>query len=343
MMTARLKPFLAYVFVALFAIVGCSREASPEVNLRDPLIEQRADPWVYQHSDGYYYFTGSVPEYDRIELRRAKKLDDLSAAETADVWRKPNSGPMSMHVWAPEIHSIDGKWYIYYAAATSDRPFEHRIYVLENDSANPMEGQWREKGQLKTNWESFSLDATTFEHGGVRYLVWAQKDPKIEGNTNLYIGKLANPWTLEGEQKMLTKPDQAWERIGFKVNEGPAVLKRNGKIFIGYSGSATDSNYAMGLLTASDTSDLLDPRSWTKSEAPVFFTNPDANQYGPGHNSFTTTPDGQTDILVYHARPYADIEGNPLFDPNRHARAQPFGWNADGTPNFGRSGNPPDF
>ncbi|WP_372634540.1 family 43 glycosylhydrolase [Cohnella sp.] len=324
-------------------MTGCSRSSPSEEELRDPLIEQRADPWVILHSDGYYYFTGSVPEYDRIELRRAKSLNGLAGAETADIWRKPDSGPLSKHIWAPEIHFIDGKWYVYYAAAREEKPFDHRIYVLENESANPMEGEWIEKGQLKTNWESFSLDATTFEHGGTRYLVWAQKDPRIAGNTNLYIGKLANPWTLEGEQTMIAKPDQAWESIGFMVNEGAAVLKRNGKIFISYSGSATDSHYAMGLLAASDASDLLDPASWTKSEAPLFYSNPDQSQYGPGHNSFTTSPDGKRDILVYHARPYRDIEGDPLFDPNRHARAQSFGWNEDGTPNFGKPGEPPDF
>ena len=47
----------------------------------------------------------------------------------------------------------------------------------------------------------------------------------------------------------------------FWVNEGAAVLKRNGRIFITYSGSATDSNYAMGLLTADETATLLDPES----------------------------------------------------------------------------------
>ena len=37
-----------------------------------PIILQRADPWIYKHTDGYYYFTASVPEYDRIEIRRSK-------------------------------------------------------------------------------------------------------------------------------------------------------------------------------------------------------------------------------------------------------------------------------
>ena len=40
----------------------------------NPLIEQRADPWIYKHTDGAYYFTASVPEYDRIELRRAEAI-----------------------------------------------------------------------------------------------------------------------------------------------------------------------------------------------------------------------------------------------------------------------------
>ena len=300
----------------------------------NPLIPQRADPWVYKHVDGYYYFTASVPEYDRIEVRRATTIQGLSSAAPVVVWNKHASGIMSKHIWAPEIHYIDGNWYIYFAAARMDRPFDHRIYVLETDAANPLEGTWVEKGQIKTNWESFSLDATTFEHNGTRYLVWAQKDPAIRGNSNLYIAAMSNPWTISGTQVEISRPDYDWERIGFWVNEGAAVLIRNGRVFITYSASATDFNYAMGLLTASDTSDLLDPDSWVKSADPVFKTNDATGQYGPGHNSFTVSSDGD-DMLVYHARNYKDIRGDPLYDPNRHTRVQKLYWNADGTPNFG--------
>jgi GH43 family beta-xylosidase len=308
-------------------------ETQPEY--KNPIVKQRADPWIYKHSDGYYYFTASVPEYDRIELRRSKTIQDLDQAQPAVIWRKRESGPLSKHIWAPEIHYIDGKWYIYFAAARTDAPFDHRIYVLENDSANPLEGKWVEKGQIRTRWETFSLDATTFEHRGKRYLVWAQKNPDIYGNSNLYISEMENPWTLRGEQAMLSKPEFPWEIIGFWVNEGPAVLKRGGKIFITYSASATDANYAMGMLTADDSSDLLDPASWSKSPTPVFQSNPETGQYGPGHNSFTVSEDGKWDVLVYHARPYKEIVGDPLYDPNRHTRAQVFTWNKDGTPDFG--------
>ncbi|MNI91530.1 Extracellular exo-alpha-(1-_5)-L-arabinofuranosidase precursor [compost metagenome] len=91
----------------------------------------------------------------------------------------------------------------------------------------------------------------------------------------------------------------------------------------------------MGLLTASDASNLLDNSSWTKSPVPVFTTSEENSQYGPGHNSFTVTADGAQDLIVYHARNYKEIQGDPLFDPNRHTRVQPLVWGEDGLPVFG--------
>ncbi|RIX59444.1 alpha-N-arabinofuranosidase [Paenibacillus nanensis] len=336
MSRARAALLLLSSLLACILAGGCSGAASTgSSEYPNPLIEQRADPWVYKHTDGYYYFTASVPEYDRLELRRSRTIRGLGDAKPATVWTKPEQGEMSKHIWAPEIHSIDGKWYIYYAAAREDAPFDHRIYVLENGAANPLEGEWTEKGQLATEWESFSLDATTFEHKGTRYLVWAQKDPRIRGNSNLYIARMANPWTIEGGQTLISKPEYPWETIGFWVNEGAAVLKRNGKVMITYSGSATDDNYAVGLLTADENADLMNAESWSKSEQPVFRTSEENGIYGPGHNSFTVSEDGRQDVIVYHARSYKEIEGDPLYDPNRHTRAQVFGWNEDGTPDFG--------
>ncbi|RKL68233.1 alpha-N-arabinofuranosidase [Salipaludibacillus neizhouensis] len=306
---------------------------------RNPIIEQRADPWVYKHEDGYYYFTGSVPEYDRIEVRRATTIEGLAEADPVTVWKKYESGPLSANIWAPEIHFINNKWYIYFAAAgtteTTDGLFDHRMFALECDAENPLEGSWMEKGQVKTKWETFCLDATSFEHLGEQYYVWAQKDPEIKGNSNLYISKMENPWTLTGDQVMITTPEYEWEKIGYLVNEGAAVLKRNGKIFMTYSASATDHNYCMGMLHADESSDLLDPASWKKSDVPVFQTSERNGQYGPGHNSFTVSEDGEKDVLIYHGRNYKEIEGDPLYDPNRHTRAQVIEWGEDDFPVFG--------
>jgi len=207
--------------------------------------------------------------------------------------------------------------------------------VLENASSDPFGGEWIEKGQLKTGWESFSLDATTFAHRGQRYLVWTQRAPDGSKGTNIYIAKMATPLSISGSATLLTRPEYAWEKVKYEVTEAPAVLVKNGRVFLTYSASATDANYAMGMLTAREDADLLDARSWTKSPQPVFKSSDANRQWGPGHNSFTTTPDGRTDILVYHARNYRDIVGDSLRDPNRATRAQVIHWRADGTPDFG--------
>lgn len=309
---------------------------------KSPIVLERADPWVYKHTDGYYYFTGSVPGYQEIEVRRAKTLNELSAGEVATVWHAHETGEMSRLIWAPEIHYVQGNWYIYFAAAGTDEvskgTFQHRMYVLECTSDNPLTGEWTEKGQVKTAFESFSLDATVFELHNRLYYVWAQKDPAIPGNSNLYISEMKNPWTLTGKQTLLSIPHYDWEKVGYWVNEGAAVIIRNDKVFITYSGSATDENYCMGLLWADIDADLLDGYNWHKSEEPVFISSEKNTLYGPGHNSFTISEDGLHDVLIYHARPQKVAAGDPLDIPDRHAHAQIFDWDESGFPQFGEPG-----
>ena len=331
-----MRRLLAVLVALALVLVGTPAVASPAVTFTNSLIAQRADPHIFKHTDGYYYYTATVPEYDRIVLRRATTLQGLASATETTVWRKHASGDMAAHIWAPEIHFINGKWYIYFAAGRSDDVWKIRMWVLENSSANPLTGTWTERGRISTAYDTFSLDASTFVHNGVRYLVWAQSEPGIATNSNLYIARMgANPWQITGTPARLSVPTLAWETRGYKVNEGPAVIVRNGRVFLTYSASATDANYCLGLLTASASADLLNPASWTKSPNPVFTSNAATSQYGPGHNSFTVSEDGQSDILVYHDRNYQNISGDPLNDPNRRTRLQKVYWNADGTPNFG--------
>jgi GH43 family beta-xylosidase len=305
-----------------------------------PLIEQRADPNIYKHSDGYYYFTASVPAYDGIELRRSRTIAGLVDAEPVMVWRKPDTGPYSDLVWAPEIHFNRGAWYVYFAAAPTreikDKLFQHRMYAITTDADNPLTGEWTGPVQIETGMDSFCLDATTFTHRDILYYVWAQKDPVIEGNSNLYIARMETPLCFATKPVRLSIPEYDWEIRGFWVNEGPAVLIRNGRVFISYSASATDENYCMGLLYADEDANLLDPASWNKSEEPVFRTCYEYGVYGPGHNSFTVSEDGSKDMLVYHARTYTKIEGDPLWNPDRHTYIKPISWDEYGMPVFGR-------
>jgi GH43 family beta-xylosidase len=300
----------------------------------NPLVSQRADAQVFRHEDGLYYMTASVPEYDRLIIRRAPTIAGLAAAEEVVVWRRPAQGKLGGHIWAPELHHFDGRWHIYFAAGDAGEVFRIRTYVLANSARDPFDPGWSLLGELKTPWDSFNLDSTVYTHKGTRYLLWAQREPGIDTNSNLYIAPLATATTLARPPARLTVPTLPWEIQGFKVAEGAAVLNRNGRLFMTYSASATDARYALGLLTADEDADIMSPGSWTKSPSPVFTTSPLTGVYGPGHNSFTVDEQGR-DVLVYHGRDYERIEGDRLYDPNRHTRVQRIYYRADGTPDFG--------
>lgn len=302
-------------------------------------ITQRADPYVYRHNDGQYYFTASVPSYDRIILRSSDKLSTLSTAKENVIWKRHENGPMSEHIWAPELHYIYGKWYIYFAAGEQEDKWKIRPYVLECAGQNPMEDEWIELGKMQAttgdnfSFQAFSLDATVFEHRGSYYYIWAEKVGVGKMISNLYIARLESANRLSTVQVLLTTPDYDWERKGFWVAEGPAVLKNSGKIYVTYSASATDASYCVGMLTAREDADLLDPQSWEKARNPVLVTQKEKGFFGPGHNSFTKSRDGR-DIMVFHARQYEHLIAEPLYDPNRHAMLLEVRWDADGKPVF---------
>ncbi|MET0238331.1 MAG: glycoside hydrolase family 43 protein [Sphingobium sp.] len=332
------------LFVAGAAILpmACARMGARPVApagppAQNPLVRQRADAQIFRHDDGYYYLTGSVPEYDRLVLRRSRTLAGLATAPEAILWRHLATGPMSGFIWAPELHLIDGKWIMYFAAGPSgggEDVFRIRTYAIVCDGPDPMTGKWSVLGQFQAPWDSFNLDSTSFVHRGKRYFAWAQREPGIETNSNLYIAPLATPLTLAAKATRLTVPTLDWEVRGYKVAEAPAILARNGRLFMTYSASATDARYCLGMLTAPDDADILDASVWTKSAEPVFVTNNETSVYGPGHNSFTVDEQGR-DILVYHGRDYEEIKGDPLFNPDRHTRIQRLYYKADGSPDFG--------
>ncbi len=303
-----------------------------------PWIEKRADPYVYKHTDGYYYFTGSVPSYDKIVLRRSKTLKDLKDAKEKTLWERHTQGVMSVHIWAPEIHYIQGQWVIYFAGGDIDDIWAIRPYALGCKGDDPMNDEWEELGPVQGkdsfSFQDFSLDMTVFRHRNKWYCVWAEKVNVGKKISNLYISELETPVKLGSEQVLLSSPDYPWERVDFWVNEGPSLLKGVDRLFLTYSASATGSCYCMGMLSIAENADLLDPREWKKEKAPVLATDESKGLFGPGHNSFTKSEDGNSDIMIYHARQYDEIIGDPLYDHNRHAYCMDVVWSATGEPVF---------
>ena len=296
----------------------------------NPLLASGPDPWVYQ-KDGFYYYMHTTG--NNITLRKTPKMSELASAVSTIVWTAPAAGPNSRDVWAPELHFLDGKWYVYFTAGPGNCCGGQRLWVLENANADPTTGAWTERGQLAVPGQDlWAIDGTVLEQNGSRYLLWSgQEAGSVQ--QNIYICRLSNPYTLTGARVRLSEPQYSWELNGNpKVNEGPEILKHDGKTYLIYSAShCSTDDYALGMLTASATADPLDARAWTKSATPVFTKNPTNNAYGPGHNGFFVSKDGQENWIIYHA----NLQPNQGCGNARNPRMQKFTFNADGSPNFG--------
>ena len=314
----------------------------PFSTFTNPLLPAGADPWAV-HYDGWYYYTHTM--FSNLTLWKTRDLTDLRAAESRVIWQPPAKTAYSKNMWAPEIHRIGGRWYMYFAA-DNGRNRNHRMYVLECRSQDPMRGPWVFRAQLVTPGDRWSIDGTVLQHHGELFLLWSGWDGAQNGRQNIYIARMTNPWTVEGERVCISTPTFDWELYGkirkprvddkpvVHVNEGPSVLQRNGKIFVTFSASGCWTEYyALGLLWAdASQADLLNPEAWHKKPEPVFraFGAGAARTYAAGHNSFFQSPDGSEDWILYHANSRRSLGWG-----NRSPRAQKFQWTSDGFPCFG--------
>ncbi|MFE6073826.1 family 43 glycosylhydrolase [Paenibacillus sp. NPDC057886] len=294
----------------------------------NPVALQSADPWVYRHSDGNYYFMRTRSNY--LELIQSPRLSQINEGTRKIIWSPEPGGRYSHHLWAPEIHFLNGKWYIYYTANDGGGDDSRRICVLENESSNPMDGDWVWKGALDTPVPG--LDGTVLKLDGQLYFLYAGYGHFPDYGSAIYIMRMSNPYSLTGDHVLLTAPTLSWEKQGgMAINEGPVTLHRNGRVFLIFSASTTWSeDYALGMLTMNEEDDPMLTSSWTKSPQPVFRKSTENGVYATGHNSFTTSPDGLEDWIVFHALPAPGADTGL-----RATRIQKFEWNKDGTPDFG--------
>lgn len=316
--------------LTLLVVVGLvpARAADDFFNV---LLQEGADPWMIRHTDGWYYYTHTTG--GDVSLWRTRTITGLAAAERKVVWRPPAEGPASKNLWAPELHWLDGAWYVY-VAADDGRNENHRMWVLENRSPDPFQGEWSLKGKIGDASDRWAIDGTVFEAGGRRWFVWSGWEGTANVEQALYIARMKNPWTLETGRTRIARPTLAWEaNTNPRVLEGPQVVVRGDRVNLIYSasGSWTDS-YCLGLAVAHVGSDLLAAGSWAKHPAPIFESG--NGVVGPGHCSFVPSPDGQEEWLIYHAARF------PGAGWTRSVRAQRIAWRADGSPDFGRPADP---
>ena len=262
--------------------------------------------------------------------------------------------------WAPELHQINTTWYIIFTAdsdpdspppaldalCTFDCPaVNHRMFVLESTGSDPWTSNYSMKAELNT-YKQFAIDGTYFQHSSGLYHVYScWYGPYISWPSMLCITRMSDPWTVNStltQRSIISKPDQPWEKtpynrtinVRLSSNEGPEQLinTKTGQNFIIYSAARSDDqDYCLGQLELIGPDPMV-PSDWRKNDAGcVFYQDPDNQAYGVGHASFTKSPDGSQDWIVYHG-----MKDYELGWADRTIRTQEFGWNSDGTPNFPR-------
>jgi GH43 family beta-xylosidase len=257
---------------------------------------------------------------------------ELLGSSANVVWTVPNDGSTAStltQIWSPTLWQINGSWWIYFTATPDGTNTGHNIYALQSSTSNPL-GPYTFAGQINTGRPS--IDPSILTINGTNYLMYVS----ITGGFNgVWITALSDPLTPTGNNALLIYPDQPWERgagtsYNYPVSEGPTALYYGGKTFIVYSGSDTATPvYCLGMITYAGAGDVTDYHNWTKT-GPLFQQNLGNRVYGPGRGTFTLSPDGQQNWLIYAAK-----TTNTYTPAGRTTRAQQFSYNADGTPNFG--------
>ncbi|HEY2084108.1 MAG TPA: glycoside hydrolase family 43 protein [Verrucomicrobiae bacterium] len=323
--------FVRYALLSWILVFGGILPANCQNARREfknPVAAHGQDPWVLRSGTNYFFCES---HRNGVWVNRAARLEDIGLDHWKRVWQAPTDTLYSREVWAPELHFLQGKWYIYVAADDGANP-HHRMYVLEGGSVDP-QAPFTFKGKIAAPDDCWAIDGTVLEMpGGKLYFIWAGWPGAADGVQNLYIAPMSNPWTISGERACISQPDRPWEQHDFPhIDEGPETLWHDGHLFVIFSASAFwDDDYCLGQLTWTG-GDVMNSHSWIKTPQPVFAHTDDV--FGPGHCSFVKSPDGKEDWIVYHALIARGAR-------QRDVRIQPFTWNTDGSPNFGKPVSP---
>lgn len=299
---------------------GTFKNTLADIDTPDPSI-------VYK--DGFYYMTFTHNGADVMVMK--SRTFDFREAESKVVWYPPVGTRYSQSIWAPEIQFVRGSWYIYFAADDGVNE-NHRMYALQALSDDPL-GEYEFKGQVKDETDKWAIDGLTLELDDKLYFVWSGWEGDVNIQQNTYIAPMSDPLTISGPRVLIGEPDLEWERQGGPpyIHEGQAILQKEGRTFIAYSGAGSwTPYYSIGALSLKEGAAPLDPSSWTKLPGPLMTQNDAGNVYGPGHNTFAPSPDGTEIWNIYHAT-------SGLFDGwnNRKARAARVEWDENGHPVLG--------
>ncbi|SHJ80305.1 Glycosyl hydrolases family 43 [Tangfeifania diversioriginum] len=274
--------FIFFMLMLVCSNMSCVADEKQENNSSQKI--PFGDPFIVLHEGKYYAYgthgTDGIEVYVSDDLhtwRGPVGVKNGLALHKDDVWA-------NRWFWAPEIYFVNGKFYMYYSA-------DEHICVATSDS--PL-GPFTQKVKKSMIENEKAIDNSLFIDGdGTPYLFF----DRFNDGLNIWVAELEEN-LLEikpGTMHKCINVSQEWEEVWPRVNEGPFVIKRNGKYFMTYSANSYESPfYGIGLATADK---ITGP--WEKYENNPVWQKP-GDLVGVGHSAFFTDKEGNL-CIVFHA------------------------------------------
>ena len=254
------------------------------------------DPAIIYHEGRYYH---CFSQDKNICICVSKDLEGLDKAKVNIVFTADKE-EYSHELWAPELHIIDDKCYIYVAMDDGDN-YHHRMYVLENNSSNPLD-PYKMHGKITDSTNKWAIDGTIIKYHNKMYFAWSGWEGDENVAQNIYIAEMSDPFTLSSKRRMISMPDREFEKRscdGIKapfINEGPFAFYHDDDLYIIYSGSGSwDIYYCLIALKLEGKDPMKD--NWSKADAPLLENNDVVK--GPGHCSIIQGE--EKNLIFFHA------------------------------------------
>ncbi|MDE6529005.1 MAG: glycoside hydrolase family 43 protein, partial [Muribaculaceae bacterium] len=248
-----------------------------------------------------------------------KSRDLKTWSEPVQVLEIPADNWATGTIWAPEMHEIDGRFYLFatvndsitWKAPQNGRKFEQRgtqIFVADS----PM-GPFEALGEKLpvTPMGQMCLDGTFYRENGRNYMVYCHEWVEISDGTVEMI-------ELDSELKAVSQPVRlfcgsapAWSSGWLSgndmcyVTDGVFLYKspRSGNLYMIWSSMSGD-NYALGV-ARSKTGLITGP--WIQDPEPVFSRN-------GGHGMIFTDFNGDVKVALHHPNNPEGAERMRLFE-----------------------------
>lgn len=270
------------------------------ITYQNPLpIKNIGDPFVLLAPDGLYYcYATSAPDGFKAWV----SPDLVHWQEAGYVYRRRSNSWGESDFWAPEVVFYQGKYFMHYSARWGKNQ-SLRIGVAVAES--PLGPFLDAFNRPMFDFDYAAIDGHVFfDHDGRKYFYYSRdcSENMVDGRheSHLYVMELNDDlFSFKSEPVLITKPEQDWETCHsdeWRWNEGPFLLKHAGKYYLMYSANLYASReYAVGYAVAESPTG-----PFVKAAHNPILASPSPEISGPGHNSVTLAPDGETLMIVYH-------------------------------------------